>query len=229
MRSDARSGDAALRILGMNPASNLVLVGPMGAGKTCVGRRVAERFGLRLVDADHEIERLAGTSINTIFEVEGEAGFRARESAVLAALLAQDGIALSTGGGAVLDPDNRRRMRERGFVVHLVVSVEQQLARLARDRSRPLLARGDREQVLRDLSAHRAPLYAEVADLVFDTDAHDSAGAAELLARELDVRWQRATDTPASSSPAGQCELQDDEAAGGQSSPRPSSPTPEFP
>ncbi|NUS39764.1 MAG: shikimate kinase [Lysobacter sp.] len=213
----------------MNPASNLVLVGPMGAGKTCVGRRVAERFGLRLVDADHEIERLAGTSINTIFEVEGEAGFRARESAVLAALLAQDGIVLSTGGGAVLDPGNRRRMRERGFVVHLVVSVEQQLARLARDRSRPLLARGDREQVLRDLSAHRAPLYAEVADLVFDTDAHDSVAAADLLARELDVRWQRATDTPASSSPAGQCELQDDEAADGQSSPRPSSPTPEFP
>jgi len=213
----------------MNPASNLVLVGPMGAGKTCVGRRVAERFGLRLVDADHEIERLAGTSINTIFEVEGEAGFRARESAVLAALLAQDGIVLSTGGGAVLDPDNRRRMRERGFVVHLVVSVEQQLARLARDRSRPLLARGDREQVLRDLSTRRAPLYAEVADLVFDTDAHDSAAAADLLVRELDTRWQRAADTPASSSPAGQCELQDDEAADGESAPRPSSPTPEFP
>ncbi|NUO77212.1 MAG: hypothetical protein HOQ32_14510, partial [Lysobacter sp.] len=125
--------------------------------------------------------------------------------------------------------DNRRRMRERGFVVHLVVSVEQQLARLARDRSRPLLARGDREQVLRDLSTRRAPLYAEVADLVFDTDAHDSAAAAELLARELDARWQRAADTPASSSPAGQCELQDDEAADGQSSPRPSSPTTEFP
>ena len=127
----------------MNPASNLVLVGPMGAGKTCVGRRLAERFGLRLVDADHEIERLAGASINTIFEIEGEAAFRARESAVLATLLAHDGIVLSTGGGAVLDPDNRRRMRERGFVVHLMVSVEQQLARLARDRSRPLLARGE--------------------------------------------------------------------------------------
>jgi len=217
----------------MNPAPNLVLVGPMGAGKTCVGRRVAERFGLELIDADHEIERLAGTSINTIFEVEGEAGFRARERAVLATLLARGGLVVSTGGGAVLDPDNRRLMRERGFVVHLMVSVEQQLARLARDRSRPLLARGDREQVLRDLSAARAPLYAEVADLVFDTDAHDSAAAADGLARELETRWQRTADTPASSTLAGQCvgTLHDDEGPG-HASPeqaRPSSPTPEFP
>ena len=208
----------------MNPASNLVLVGPMGAGKTCAGRRVAERSGLRLVDADHEIERLAGTSINTIFGIEGEAGFRARERAVLSALLEQDGIVLSTGGGAVLDPGNRRLMRERGFVVHLRVSVEQQLARLARDRNRPLLARGDREQVLRDLAAERAPLYAEVADLVFDTDAYDSIAVADALARELDARWRRTADTPASSAPAGQCTgtHHDDEA-------RPSSPTPELP
>lgn len=189
----------------MNPASNVVLVGPMGAGKTCVGRRIAERFGLRLLDADREIERIAGTSINTIFEVEGEAGFRARERAVLASLLDEDGIVLSTGGGAVLDADNRRRMRERGFVVHLAVSVEQQLARLARDRSRPLLARGDREQVLRELTALRAPLYAQVADLVFDTDPHDSAAAAEHLARELQAHWRRPMDTPASSTTAGQC------------------------
>ena len=222
---------SALRIGGMNPAPNLVLVGPMGAGKSCVGRRLAERFGLRLVDADHEIERIAGTSINTIFDVEGEAGFRARESAVLEALLAQDGVVLSTSGGAVLDPDNRRRMRERGFVVHLMVSVEQQLARLARDRSRPLLARGDREQVLRDLSARRAPLYAEVADLVFDTDTYDSAAGAEMLGRELDIRWQRATDTPASSTSAGQCSLRlhDDEGTDGDVGPGPSSPTPESP
>jgi len=205
MQGGARWADAAFRIDGMNPATNLVLVGPMGAGKTCVGRRLAERFGLRMVDADHEIERLARTDITTIFEVEGEAGFRARERAVLATLLAQDGLVLSTGGGAVLDADNRRLMRERGFVVHLKVSVEQQLARLARDRSRPLLARGDREQVLRDLSALRAPLYAQVADLVFDTDAHDSIAVADALARELDARWQRASDTPASSTSAGQC------------------------
>lgn len=207
-----------IKIGGMNPAPHLILVGPMGAGKTCVGRRLAERFGLRLVDADREIEQLAGASINTIFEIEGEAGFRVREHAVLAALLEEDGIVLSTGGGAVLDPENRRLMRERGFVVHLQVSVEQQLARLARDRSRPLLARGDREQVLRDLTAHRAPFYAEVADLVFDTDSHDSAAAADWVARELDARWHRTADTRASSATAGQC---DDGA--------PAAPTPPHP
>ena len=176
----------------MNPAANLVLVGPMGAGKTCIGRRLAEHFGLRLADADHEIEQRAGTRINTIFEVEGEAGFRARERAALATLLRQDGLVVSTGGGAVLDPDNRRLMRARGFVVHLEVSVERQLERLAHDRSRPLLARGDRTDVLRTLAAQRAPLYAEVADLRFDTDPYGSAEAATRLALELDAhRTQR--------------------------------------
>lgn len=175
----------------MNPAANLVLVGPMGAGKTCIGRRLAEHFGLRLADADHEIEQRAGTNINTIFEVEGEHGFRARERAALATLLHLDGLVISTGGGAVLDADNRRLMRARGFVIHLDVSVERQLERLALDRSRPLLARGDREQVLRTLAAQRAPLYAEVADLRFDTNPYGSAEAATRLAQELDARWQR--------------------------------------
>ncbi|WP_158985254.1 shikimate kinase [Lysobacter panacisoli] len=175
----------------MNPATNLVLVGPMGAGKTCVGRWLAERFGLRMVDADKEIERVAGASINTIFECEGESGFRTRERTTIATLLGDDGLVLSTGGGAVLDADNRRLLRERGFVVHLHVGVEQQLERLARDRSRPLLARGDREDVLRTLAAQRAPLYAEVADLVFDTNDYSSTEAAARLAQELDARWQR--------------------------------------
>lgn len=176
---------------GMNPASNLILVGPMGSGKSCIGRRLAERFGLRLLDADREIELRAGTSVTTIFECEGEAGFRARESATLAELLVQDDVLIATGGGAVLDPDNRRLLRERGFVVHLQVSVEQQLERLARDRSRPLLARGDREQVLRDLAAKRAPLYADVADLQFDTDLLTTVDATDRLAEVLDSQWQR--------------------------------------
>lgn len=175
----------------MNPASNLILVGPMGAGKTCIGKRLAGHFGLRLVDADREIEQQAGTSINTIFEHEGEAGFRARERAALAALLREDGLVVATGGGAVLDADNRRLLRERGFVVYLHVSVPQQLERLARDRSRPLLARGDREDVLRTLSDLRAPLYREVADLYFDTDACNSQEGAVRLAHELASRWQR--------------------------------------
>lgn len=184
----------------MNPASNLILVGPMGAGKTCIGKRLAERFGLRLLDADREIEQRTGASVAAIFEHEGEAGFRARESAVLAELLANDGLLLATGGGAVLAEDNRRLLRERGYVVQLLVSVEQQLERLALDRSRPLLARGDREQVLQQLALTRAPLYAQVADLRFDTGAMSAADAALRLALELDLHWRR---PPPSSSVSG--------------------------
>ncbi|MFC3816892.1 shikimate kinase [Lysobacter sp. GCM10012299] len=175
----------------MNSASNLVLVGPMGAGKSCIGRALAERFSLRLVDVDHEIELRTGATISTIFECEGEAGFRARERSMLAELLADDGIVLSTGGGAVIDPDNRRQLRERGFVVHLHVSVERQIERLASDRSRPLLARGDREQVLHALAAEREPLYAQVADLRFDTNHYTATEVASRLAQELlQSDWQ---------------------------------------
>jgi shikimate kinase len=175
----------------MNPASNLILIGPMGAGKSCIGRRLAERYGLRLLDADREIEQRTGASVSTIFECEGEPGFRARERSTLAELLADDDVLLATGGGAVLDADNRRLLRARGFVVHLQVSVEQQLERLARDRTRPLLQREDREQVLRDLAQARAPLYAEVADLQFDTEHLTADVAANRLADVLDARWQR--------------------------------------
>jgi shikimate kinase len=175
----------------MNPARNLILVGPMGAGKSCIGRRLAEHYGLRMVDADHEIEQRTGTRIATIFDCEGEAGFRARERDALADLLRADGIVLATGGGAVLDPDTRRLLRERGFVVHLLVTPDQQLKRLARDRSRPLLAREDREAVLHDLAKARGPLYAEVADLVFDTGSMSTHEATRRLAGVLEARWER--------------------------------------
>ena len=175
----------------MNPASNLILVGPMGAGKTCIGRRVAERCGLRLLDADREIERHCGATVATIFEFEGEAGFRARERAVLAELLREDGVLLASGGGAVLDAGNRALLRERGFVVYLQVSIEQQMERLARDHTRPLLARPDREQVLRELARIRSPLYAEVADLQFDTGHLSADVAAARLGELLSHHWQR--------------------------------------
>lgn len=175
----------------MNPAPNLVLVGPMGAGKSSIGRRLAGRFGLDFIDADREIEARTGASIPTIFECEGEAGFRAREAATLADLLQREGVVIATGGGAVLDAGNRGRMRERGFVVHLQVSLARQLDRLARDRSRPLLAGDDREQVLRRLTEQRAPLYAEVADLCFDTDTLFPPQAAAQLTRLLEAQWTR--------------------------------------
>jgi shikimate kinase len=175
----------------MNPAPNLILVGPMGAGKTSIGRRLAERFGLEFVDADQVIVERTGATINAIFEHVGEVGFREREQAALAHLLACDGKLVSTGGGAVLDAVNRQLMRERGFVVYLRVSVDAQLKRLGRDSTRPLLQRGDREQVLRDLSVHREPLYSGVADLVLDTDGLSPGSATSTLAYLLATQWQR--------------------------------------
>ena len=175
----------------MNPANNLILVGPMGAGKTSIGRRLAERFGLEFVDADQAIVERTGATINAIFEHVGEAGFREREQATLAQLLAREGMLVSTGGGAVLSADNRKLMQTRGFVVYLQVSVEAQLKRVGRDRSRPLLQCGDREQVLRDLSLHRGPLYAEVADLMLDTNGLSPGSATSALAQLLATQWQR--------------------------------------
>mgnify|MGYP003583827909 FL=1 len=173
-------------------ASNLVLIGPMGAGKTHIARELATRFGLRLVDIDREIEADTGTSVAALFESEGEAGFRARERALLAQTLVGDGLVVATGGGAVLDPDNRRLLHARGFVVHLHVSVEDQLQRLAHDRSRPLLARGDREQVLRDLATLREPMYRETAHLRFDTGLHPAGDVAARLALVLESHWATA-------------------------------------
>ncbi len=190
MRRVRRAGAVAYNRR-MNPSPNLVLVGPTGAGKSHLGPPLAAHFGLRLLDLDQEIEREAGMSVGAIFDRLGEAAFREREHAMLHALLRRDGIVLVTGGGAVLDPRNRQRMREQGFVVHLQVTPAQQLARLVHDRSRPLLARDDREAVLETMARIRTPLYAEVADLAFDTGDHDAATAAQALVEALDTLWNR--------------------------------------
>jgi shikimate kinase len=175
----------------MNPAPNLVLVGPMGAGKTSVGRRVADRLGLEFVDVDRRIEEQTGARIATIFDCEGEDGFRARERTALAALLAGRGRVAATGGGAVLDAASRELLRTRAYAVWLQVEPDEQLRRLAKDHSRPLIASGDRAQVLRRLALQRDPLYAEVADLRFDTAGLSPATAATQLAGLLEARWQR--------------------------------------
>ncbi|QDH69317.1 shikimate kinase [Marilutibacter alkalisoli] len=175
----------------MNPARNLILVGPTGAGKSCIGRRLAEHYHLRMVDADNEIEQRTGADIGTIFDCEGESGFRAREKAALEELLQADDLLLATGGGAVLDAGNRALLQSRGFVVHLRVTPAQQIERLRHDRSRPLLARPDREKVLAEMAAVRGPLYAEIADLAFDTETLGAAEATRRLLLELDQHWQR--------------------------------------
>ena len=175
----------------MKPAPNLILFGPMGAGKTSIGRRLADRFGLQFCDVDQAVIDRCGATIATIFEHVGEAGFREREKAVLAELLEGQGKLVSTGGGAVLDRDNRRLMQRQGFVVYLHVDVDSQLKRLGRDRARPLLQRSDREQVLRDLAVIREPLYAEVADLMLDTNNLSPGAATSTLAYQLSLHWQR--------------------------------------
>lgn len=174
----------------MNPAPNLILVGPTGAGKTSIGRRVAERFGLAFVDADQAIVERTGASIATLFEHVGEAGFREREKAVLRELVAGCGQLISTGGGAVLDADNRLLMKQRGYVVYLQVGVEAQLKRLGRCTNRPLLQRADREQVLHDMALTREPLYREIADLTLDTDGLTPPEATARLTQLLAHRWQ---------------------------------------
>jgi shikimate kinase len=176
----------------MNPAPSLFLIGPMGAGKTTVGRRIAAYLGLPFFDLDHEVEERSGATITLIFEVEGEAGFRQREAELLSQFSARPGIVLSTGGGAVLLADNRRHLRERGYVVYLQTSIELQLKRLAHDRNRPLLATSDRRQRLVQLATEREPLYREIADLIVPTGLNAGSGnAARRLFVELQTRWQR--------------------------------------
>jgi shikimate kinase len=149
---------------------NLIIVGPMGAGKSTIGRLLAKELRLDFKDSDKEIEVRAGANIPWIFDVEGEQGFRDREQAMLAELCEAQDQVIATGGGAVMRPENRRTLRAGGRVIYLHTSVEQQLARTARDRNRPLLRTANPGQVLSDLLAIRDPLYREIADLIIETD-----------------------------------------------------------
>ena len=142
----------------------------MGAGKSAVGRHLARLLHLDFVDSDEEIEARTGVDIAFIFEKEGEAGFRQREAKVIDDLTGRDRIVLATGGGAIVDPENRNRLGARGFVIYLHTTVDQQLARTRKGRERPLLANDDPRAVLEELMAVREPLYREVADLTVDTD-----------------------------------------------------------
>lgn len=148
---------------------SIFLVGPMGAGKSTVGRFLAERLGYEFIDSDHEIEARTGVTIPMIFDIEGEAGFRQREMTVIDELTQRPNIVLATGGGVVLAEDNRRALRSRGFVIYLRSSVESLVQRTKNDRNRPLLQTDDPEKVIRQILEARDPLYMEIADLVVET------------------------------------------------------------
>lgn len=154
----------------MATPQNVFLVGPMGAGKSAVGRQLARKLHLEFIDSDDEIESRTGVDIPFIFEKEGEEGFRKRESRVIDELTRRDGVVLATGGGAVIDPANRNHLGARGFVIYLYTSVQQQLSRTQRGRQRPLLDSGDPEEILRALMEEREPWYREIADMVVETD-----------------------------------------------------------
>lgn len=149
---------------------NVFLIGPMGAGKSTIGRLLAKELKYPFKDSDREIEARTGADIPWIFDVEGEEGFREREEAMIAELVQEHGIVLATGGGVVMREANRRALSAHGLVVYLRTSVDQQLQRTSKDRQRPLLLNADPEKVLRDLMARRDPLYSEIADVTIDTD-----------------------------------------------------------
>ena len=169
----------------MDTSRNLFLVGLMGAGKTSIGRQLARQLGLRFVDSDHEIERRTGADIPWIFDLEGEAGFRRRERQVIAELAAEDGIVLATGGGSVLDPENRACLRRNGTVVYLCASIDRLVQRVSRSHHRPLLADQDPRTRLEALFRERDPLYREVADLIVHTDRQSVPATARSIVRQL--------------------------------------------
>ncbi len=174
----------------MQDLPNLILVGPMGAGKSTIGRLLAAELSRDFYDTDHEIQARCGADIPWIFDVEGEAGFRQREEQMIEELTELDGVVIATGGGAVLREENRRRLRERGTVIYLFTTVDQQLKRVAKDRNRPLLQRPDREQVLREMFDLRDPLYRATADVVVRTDRRSPRAVVNDIVR----RVQRLTD-----------------------------------
>jgi shikimate kinase len=160
----------------------------MGAGKSTVGRLLARRMGFDFVDSDREIEARSGVDIPTIFDFEGEAGFRQREQAMIDELTQRDGIVLATGGGAVLDPVNREHLSSRGLTVYLATTVDEQLRRTRHDQRRPLLQGVDRRATLERLLRERDPLYRAAATLVIDTDGRRSAATADRLLQRIRSR-----------------------------------------
>lgn len=173
--------------------TNIFLVGLMGSGKTTVGRQLARRMGRVFYDSDHEIVNRTGVRIPLIFELEGEAGFRRREAQVIDELAQEGGVVIATGGGAVLDPENRRRMKEFGWVIYLDVPTHILLERTRHDSNRPLLQVADPAARLEALRAERDPLYREIAALVVDGSRQNSQIAVNRILAEWEKRCALST------------------------------------
>jgi shikimate kinase len=171
----------------MKRLNNIFLIGPMGAGKSTIGRQLAEALSFRFEDSDHEIQRRTGVDISTIFEYEGEEGFRNREQQAIADLTNQEGVVLATGGGAILREVSRQNLAARGVVIYLHCSPEQQFSRTNRDRNRPLLQTEDPLERLRQLMDEREPLYRQVADLVVSTEKRGTASVVKEIRRRLET------------------------------------------
>ena len=170
---------------GMKPGS-VFLIGPMGVGKSTIGRHLAGLLRKTFLDSDHEIEARTGVSIPVIFEIEGEAGFRKRESAMIEELTAKQDVVLATGGGAVLADANRTVLRGRGLVVYLSAPIETLFERTRRDKNRPLLQTADPRQRLMDMLTQRDPLYRSIAHLIVSTEQRSPAQ----VARDIEQRLQ---------------------------------------
>ncbi|MCW8090930.1 shikimate kinase AroK [Alteromonas sp. ASW11-130] len=164
---------------------NIFLVGPMGAGKSTIGRHLADELHLEFFDSDQEIERRTGADIAWIFDLEGEDGFRKREENIINDLTDKQGIVLATGGGSVVSKAVRNRLSARGIVVYLQTTIDKQVARTQRDKRRPLLQNGNAEQVLRDLAGERNPLYEEIADYIVETDDQSARAVANQIISQI--------------------------------------------
>lgn len=169
----------------MQQSETIFLVGPMGAGKSAVGKQLARLLHYEFADSDSFVEERTGVDVAYIFEREGEEGFRKRESAAIDELSQRRRIVVATGGGAVLSPDNRSRMASRGTVIYLETSVREQLRRTKRSTHRPLLYTDDPKAALQSLLDVRDPLYREIADIVFSTDGQKVATVARALLDRL--------------------------------------------
>jgi shikimate kinase len=172
----------------MASKQNIFLIGPMGSGKSAVGRHLARLCHLTFYDSDADIEAKTGVDISFIFEKEGEAGFRSREKESIERLTRLESIVLATGGGAVIEADNRRVLAERGIVVYLETSIDQQLERTRHARHRPLLNDTDPEEKLKELMLRRAALYAEIANIKVSTNGR----RVQLVAEEIHQQLRRA-------------------------------------